>query len=84
MKMTILIALTLAGAGTAWAATSQPILWASLHEPSCGGWLSLLGVSPHDRSRILLGGDILAGCLGQALNRWISFAPELTGEIAAP
>lgn len=41
------------------AATSQPIVWAPLHEPSCGGWLTSLAVSTHDRSRVLLGGDIL-------------------------
>ena len=52
-------ALAVAAGWTAVAAASQPIVWAALYEPSCGGWETSLAVSPHDRSRILLGGDIL-------------------------
>ena len=35
------------------------LLWTPLHEPSAGGWITSLAVSPHDHNRILIGGDIL-------------------------
>ena len=41
---------------TAWARDLQ---WAPLHEPSAGGWITSLSVSPHDHNRVLVGGDIL-------------------------
>ncbi len=37
----------------------QPLVWTPLHEPACGGWVTSLAVSPHDKTRVLVGGDIL-------------------------
>lgn len=33
--------------------------WAPLCEPSVGGWVTSVAVSPHDPKRVLVGGDIL-------------------------
>ncbi|MBE0545908.1 MAG: hypothetical protein IH623_31655 [Verrucomicrobia bacterium] len=51
----------------ATAGAAQPLVWSPLHEPSTGGWITSVAVSPHDRSRVLIGGDILGIAL--SLNR---------------
>ena len=54
-------ALTLAVATTATGsvAATAPLIWAPLHEPSTGGWITSAAVSPHEDNRVLIGGDIL-------------------------
>lgn len=39
--------------------SAADLLWTPLHEPSAGGWITSLAVSPHDHNRILIGGDII-------------------------
>jgi photosystem II stability/assembly factor-like uncharacterized protein len=50
------LAIALSGWLTSHAADLR---WAPLNEPSAGGWITSLAVSPHDRNRVLIGGDIL-------------------------
>ena len=68
----IIMALAAAASGSAAAGAAQPILWAALHEPGNGGWHTSLAVSPHDRSRVLAGGDILGIALSlDAGDSWV-------------
>lgn len=42
---------------------AQNLNWQPLGEPSSGGWLTALRISPHDSKRILTGGDMLGAGL---------------------
>jgi hypothetical protein len=41
------------------AQTASRISWQPLREPGSGGAITGLSVSPHDRQRLLIGGDML-------------------------
>jgi hypothetical protein len=51
--------IVLASAILSWVAHPADLSWAPLHEPAVGGWINSLAVSPHDPTRVLIGGDIL-------------------------
>ena len=81
--------------------TSPPIsepseeFWQPLQEPGVGGWMSSVGISPHDPDHLIVGGDMLGVAVstdggkswsgGQGLKSWeieeITFDPKLPNKI---
>ncbi|WP_172657309.1 hypothetical protein [Myxosarcina sp. GI1] len=81
--------------------TSPPIsepseeFWQPLREPGVGGWISSIGISPHDSDHLIVGGDMLGVAVsddggknwigGQGLKSWeieeITFDPKLPNKI---
>ncbi len=74
---------------------SRKEFWQHLREPGVGGWISSLGISPHDRDFLVVGGDMLGVAVshdggnswinGRGLKSWeieeITFDPKLPNKI---
>lgn len=64
-------------------AISTPLNWQPLNEPGAGGRIDSIVVSPHDASRLLVGGDILSTHLSTNQGQsWLPTTGWLSYEIA--
>ncbi|HEX2951038.1 MAG TPA: hypothetical protein VHV83_15950 [Armatimonadota bacterium] len=65
-------------------ALAMPVLqWTPLYEPGCGGWITSIGIDPHDTNHLLMGGDMLSiGYSNDRGNSWQTTSGLASWEVA--